>query len=159
MSFMPSTTEPYEVDGELLFEAVEEFKEASLAGVYWAARNVNSKNYRQVPAETREWLDRLAEMLHDTCLLTEQADHALAVACFAPLFMLIDELDRGAEIVRFEERGSWMLSADKNRCWTAYMTSLAAAATAEEFARTVVPLIRRCTMIAELMTCSPFLID
>jgi hypothetical protein len=48
-----------------LLEAVEEFKVALLAGAYWAARNVNSKNYRQVPAETREWLDRLAEMLHD----------------------------------------------------------------------------------------------
>jgi hypothetical protein len=84
-------------------------------------------------------------MLRDTCLLTGQGDHALAVACFAPLFMLIDELDHGTEIVWFEERGSLMLSADKNRCWTAYVTSLAAAATAEEFAVTAVPLIRRHT--------------
>jgi hypothetical protein len=142
---MPNMPEFYEVDGKVLLEAVEEFKEASLAGAYWAARNVNSKNYTQVPAETREWLDRMAEMLHDTCLLTKQGDHVLAVACFTPLFVLIDELDHGTEIVWFEERGSWMLSADKNRCWAAYMTSLAAAVTAEEFARTVVPFIRRRT--------------
>jgi len=133
----------YEVDGELLREAVDEFKEASLAGAYWAAFNVNSKNYMQVPAETVEWLDRLAEMLGDTCVLTEQGDHALAVACFGPLFMLIDELDRGTEIVWFEERGSWRLDADKIRCWHAYMTSLAASATPEKFAQTVVALIRR----------------
>ena len=47
---MTNTREFYDIDGKLLLEAVEEFKEASLAGAYWAARNVNSKNYTQVPA-------------------------------------------------------------------------------------------------------------
>ena len=88
-----------------------------------------------VPARTREWFERLAEMLEDACLLTEQRDHAYAVACFTPLFALIDELDRGTEIVYAEERGSWMLRVDHKKCLAAHMTSLAAITTPEQFAQ------------------------
>ena len=140
--------ERYEVDGKRLFEAAEEFKTESLAGVYWAPFNVNSKNYMQVPAETRAWFERLAEMLEDACLLTEQGDHAYAVACFDRLFALIDELDRGTEIVFAEERGSWMLRADRKQCLAAYMTSLAATTTPEEFTQTALPFIRHKSQIS-----------
>jgi hypothetical protein len=52
------------------------------------------------------------------------------------------ELDRGTEIVYFEERGSWMLRADRARCLDMYMTSLSATSTPEQFCNAALPLSR-----------------
>ncbi len=133
----------YEVDGEILLEEIVRFQRESLAGAFYAPFAVNSRNFSHIPEETAAWFDRLSEMLEDTCLLSEQGDHMYAVSCFGVLYTLIDALEKGAEIVFAEEVGTWMLSADKKQCAAAYMTSLAATATPEEFTQAVLPLIRR----------------
>src|SRR3972149_5624924 len=85
----------------------------------------------------------LGDLLQAAGQLAAQADHSHAAACFILLYELIDAMERGEEIVFAHECGSWMIPGDEKQYIAAYMTSLAATSTAEEFTRVALPLIRR----------------
>lgn len=136
---LPSTP----VDGEVLLDEVEQFHRESLAGVYYAPFRINSRNWMHIPEETKEWFERLGDLLQASARLTAQGDHLHAVACFDVLYQLIDVMESGEEIVFGEEIGSWMIFGDEKQFIAAYMTSLAATATPEEFTAAALPLIRR----------------
>ena len=131
------------VDGEVLLDEVELFQRESLAGIYYEPFDINSKNWTYVPEETEEWFERLGDLLKASCQLTTQEDHLHAVACFGILYELIGTMERGEEIVFGDEIGSWMIPGDEKQYIAAYMTSLAATTTPEEFAAAALPLIRR----------------
>jgi len=134
---------PAPVDGATLLGEVELFRADSLAGVYYAPFAINSKNYMHVPEETREWFARLGDLLEASARLTAQGEHDHAAACFAILYALIDAMDDDRQIVFADELGGWMIPGDEKACVAAYMTSLAAVATPEEFAAAALPLARR----------------
>jgi hypothetical protein len=134
---------PVPVEGEVLLDEVESFRRESLAGVYYAPFDINSKNWMHVPDETDEWFERLGELLQASARLTAQGDHLHAVACFGTLYELVDAMESGQEIVFGDEIGSWMIPGDEKQYIAAYMSSLAAVATIEEFAAAALPLIRR----------------
>jgi hypothetical protein len=131
------------IDGEVLLDEVEEFKRESLAGVYYAPFNINSKNYMHIPEETDEWFERLGDLLKASGQLTAQGDHLHAVACFGILYELIGAMENGEEIVFADEFGSWMIPGDEKLYVAAYLASLAATATPEEFSAIALSLIRR----------------
>ena len=122
---------------------VEAFRRASLAGMYYAPFNMNSKNYRHIPEQTREWFDKLGNLLLASVQLTTRGDHLQTVTCFKILYELIAAMEEGQEIVFADEVGSWMIPGDERQFIAAYMTSLAAIATPEEFAAAALPLLRR----------------
>jgi hypothetical protein len=134
---------PAQVDGEVLLDEVEEFRRESMAGVFYAPFAVNSKNWTHVPEETEEWLERLGDLLQACAQLTLQGNHLHAVTCFGILYELIDAMESGKEIVFADEMGSWMIPGDEKQTITAYMTSLAATATPDEFTAAALPLIQR----------------
>jgi len=134
---------PAPVDGEVLLDEVQVFQRESLAEVYYAPFAINSKNYMHIPEETEEWFERLGDLLKAARQLTTQGDHLHAVACFRILYELIDAMERGEEIVFGDEIGGWMIPGDEKQYVAAYMTSLAATATPEEFTAAALPLIRR----------------
>lgn len=134
---------PTPVDGERLLDEVEIFQRQSLASVYYAPFNVNSKNWMHVPAETKEWFEHLGDLLKDSVQLTAQSDHLHAVACFGILYELIDAMESGKEIVFGDEIGGWMIPGDEKAYTAAYFKSLAAVATPVEFAAAAVPLLKR----------------
>lgn len=134
---------PAPVNAETLMKDVEAFRQASLDGAYYAPFNINSRNFSYIPEETKEWFERLDDLLEGSSELTAQGDHINAVACFNTLYELIDAMERGEEIVFADEYGSWMIPGDERKYIAAYMASLAATSTPEEFARIAVPLIRR----------------
>jgi hypothetical protein len=135
--------EPDEVDRDSLLVDIEAFRERSLKRAYYALFNMNSKNFRHVPRQTREWCDEMAGYLEDASRLTRRGDHEGAVACFDLLLDLLEQLDSGREIVFAEEMGSWMIPADE-KVWIAdYLTSLAETETPGGFAAKVAPLIKR----------------
>ncbi len=136
---------PAPVDGEVLLDEVEQFRRETLAGVYYAPFNINSKNWMHVPEETKEWFERLGDLLQASAQLTTRGDHLHAVVCFGVLYELIDAMEMGEEIVFGDEIGSWMIPGDEKQYIAAYMTSLAATATPEEFTAAALPLIRRDT--------------
>jgi hypothetical protein len=137
------TLPPAPVDGETLLEEVKLFHSESLAGVYYAPFAINSRNYRHIPEETKEWFGRLGDLLTASRQLTVRGMHEYAVACFEILFELIDALDQGDEIVFGDEIGSWMIPVDEQVYMAAYLASLAATASPEEFTADVLPLLRR----------------
>jgi hypothetical protein len=137
------TLPPAPVDGEVLLDEIELFHRESLAEVYYAPFDVNSKNWTHIPNETEEWFERIGDLLKASCQLTAQDDHLHAVACFGILYELIDAMERGDEIVFGDEIGSWMIPGDEKQYIAAYMISLAATARPDEFAAAALPLIRR----------------
>jgi len=52
------TLPPAPVDGEVLLDEVRLFQRDSLAEVYYAPFDINSKNWMHVPDETEEWFER-----------------------------------------------------------------------------------------------------
>ena len=136
------TLPPAPVDGEALLDEVEDFRRESMAGVYYEPFKINSKNWSHIPDETREWFDRLGDLLQASAQLTAQGNHLHAVACFGTLYALIAAMEDGEEIVFGDEIGSWMIPGDEKQLIAAYMTSLAATATPAEFTAAALPLIR-----------------
>jgi hypothetical protein len=98
-----------------------------------------------IPRETEKWFETLGSFLQESLELTAQGEHARAVECFGLLYGLIHAMESGEEIVFADELGSWMISGDEKQYIAAYLTSLAAVATPEEFATVAVPLIERDT--------------
>jgi hypothetical protein len=137
------TRPPVPVEGERLLAEVEQFHRESLAGVYYEPFDINSKNWTYVPEETKEWFERLGDLLQASSQLTTQGGHLHAVACFGMLYELIDAMGSGDEIVFGDEIGSWMIPGDEKQYIAAYMTSLAATATPEVFTAAALPLLRR----------------
>jgi hypothetical protein len=136
---------PAPVDGEVLLDEVERFRQDSYAEVYYAPFDINSKNWRYVPEETKEWFDQLGDLLQGSAQLTAQGNHLHAAACFRVLYELIGAMESGEEVVFGDEIGSWMVPGDEKEFIAAYMASLAATASPEEFTAAALPLIRRDT--------------
>jgi hypothetical protein len=110
------------VDGEVLLDEIELFQRQSLAGVYYAPFDVNSKNWMDVPEETNDWFEEISDLLKACGQLTEQEEHLHAVACFGILYELLEALDSGEQIVFGDEIGSWMITADEKLYTLAYLT-------------------------------------
>ena len=134
---------PLHVAGPSLPEEAQKFRRDSLAGKYYAPFAINSKNFSHVPEETRAWFDRLGDLLTDSARLSQQGDHTHAVACFRILYELVETMCSGAEIVFADEYGTWMIPVDERKIIPAYLASLAATATPEEYTAAALPLIRR----------------
>jgi hypothetical protein len=86
---------------------------------------------------------RLGDFLEASCRLTAQGEHQYAASCFRILYELIDAMGRGQKIVFGKEIGSWMIPGNEQEFIAAYMTSLAATATPDDFTAAALPLIRR----------------
>lgn len=134
---------PEPVDGEILLDEIELFQQASLAGHYYEPFSINSKNWTHIPEGTKMWFEELGDYLKASRQLTMQEDHLHAVACFGILYELIHTMERGEEIVFAEEIGSWMIPGDEKTYLAAYMTSLAATMSPEEFTEATIPIIQR----------------
>lgn len=131
------------INGRELLARIQHFHRDSLNGVYYAPFAINSKNFTHIPEETAEWFDILGDCLKRSTKLTEQGDHAQAVECFTLLYELIGTMERGEEIVFADECGSWMIPGDEKTFVQAYVTSLAAVKTPEEFTAAALPLLQR----------------
>lgn len=129
--------------GKALLKKVGQFHTDSLAGRYYAPFPMNSKNWRHIPEETKEWTERATQLLEACCQLSAQGAHSEAVTGFERLYELLEAIDRGAEIIFAEEVGSWMIPMDEPKIIKAYMTSLAAVASAEKFTEVTGRLLRR----------------
>ncbi len=134
---------PLPVDGETLLAEITQFVTMSRDGYYYAPFQINSKNFMEAPAETEQWFKKLGDLLQDSCQLTAQEAYRHAVACFGLLYELIEEMERGEEIVFGDEIGSWMIPGDEKQYLSAYIAAVAHTGTPEAFADIVIPLARR----------------
>ena len=134
---------PPAVDGESLLKDVKKFERDSRAGVYYAPFNINSKNCGHVPEKTNEWFERIGDLLGDSARLSEQGDHVRAVECFRVLYELVERMESGDDIVFADEYGTWMIPVDEKKIIAAYLASLAATSTPEQYAAGALPLVSR----------------
>ncbi len=130
------------VDGEQLHSEIDTFSQASLAGAYYAPFRINSRNFSDIPEETDAWFVQLGDFLAQSTTLADQGQHQHACRCFGLLYALIEQMERGEEIVFAEEVGSWMIPGDEKVYLRAYIRALAETATPEAFTEAVLPLLR-----------------
>lgn len=128
--------------GNKLLKSVNKFRDASLNGEYYAPFDINSKNYMDVPEETDMWFEQLGDLLTDSTHLSNHGDHINAVKCFEILYMLMEKIDRGEEIVFADELGMWMLPINEEPCINAYFKSAAAVYDPDKYVKAVLPIIR-----------------
>src|SRR5713101_3972986 len=131
------------VDGEQLSQAIDTFSQASVNGAYYAPFPINSHNFSDIPEETDAWFAQLGDFLAQSTTLADQGQPQHACTCFGLLYELIEQMERGEEIVFAEETGSWMIPGDERVYLRAYIRALADTATPEAFAEAVIPLLRR----------------
>lgn len=135
--------QPAKADGNGVLREILRFQQDSLAGRFYAPFNINSKNWMQVPKETETWFERLGDFLTQSTALTQQDQHANAVACFGLLYELIAAMENGEEIVFADEIGSWMIPVEEGKVIGAYLKSLAAILTPDQYVQIAVALIKR----------------
>ena len=87
------------VDAEKLLDDITVFYEMSLSGHYYEPFDINSKNFADIPEATEVWFEELGDYLELSKLLSQQGGHSVAIECFGLLNELIDEMERGEEIV------------------------------------------------------------
>ena len=132
------------VDGDKLWQEIEQFRRDSRARKYYAPFNINSKNWTDIPRQTREWCDQFARLVEQTSELSARGEHAQAVRCFAVLYELLRAMEGGdQEIIFGDEIGNWLIHTDEKVWLKAYLTSLAATRGPEEFAEAVGPILFR----------------
>jgi hypothetical protein len=131
------------VDADQLRQEIDQFRRDSLARKYYAPFNVNSRNWMHIPQKTREWCDCFARFAEAASALTGRREHAQAVSCFAMLCEVLEAMESGDEIIFAEEAGSWLIPTDQKVWLKAYLRSLAATATPEQFTAATLPLLER----------------
>ena len=136
-------SKPSKITGKNIIKKSETFYKESLAGVYYAPFEINSQNFSQIPEETEEWFEKLGDLLQSSGQLTKQEDHASAVKSFEILYELIYKMEYGEEIIFADEYGSWMIPGNEKEYLNSYVLSLAKVKTPEEYAKVVIPLIKR----------------
>jgi hypothetical protein len=134
---------PLKAVGQEILKESQNFYRDSLAGVYYAPFDINSKNFFYIPEETEEWFEKLGDLLQSSAQLTKQPEHATAVESFKILYELIEKMEHGDEIIFADEYGSWMIPGNEEDFLDAYISSLAEVETAEGYASIVIPLIKR----------------
>src|SRR5262249_7782608 len=134
---------PSPVDGDQLQREIHTFHQASLAGAYYAPFAINSQNFSDIPEETDAWFEQLGDFLARSTLLSDQGQHHDACTWFGLLYELIEQMERGEEIVFAEEVGSWMIPGDEKVYRRDSISSLAATTTQEAFTEAMIPLLRR----------------
>jgi hypothetical protein len=134
---------PSKAIGHFVVKESENFYKDSLAGVYYAPFDINSKNFSHIPDETEEWFEKLGDLLQSSTQLTKENEHTSAVESFKILYELIEKMENGDEIIFADECGSWMIPGNEDDFLDAYISSLAEVEIAEEYTKIVIPLLKR----------------
>lgn len=136
-------SKPSKIAGKNIIKKSETFYKESLTSLYYAPFEINSQNFSQIPEETEEWFEKLGELLQSSVQLTKQEDYVSAVKSFEILYELIEQMEDGEEIIFADEYGSWMIPGNEKEYLNSYVLSLAKIKTPEEYAKVVIPLIKR----------------
>jgi hypothetical protein len=124
------------VKRDLLAE-VQAFQNACLAGEYYEAFDVNSKNCTQSSLGTLAWIADFRRLLF-RCVEHSRKRNVAGVRCaFDILFELLDRFDDADDRMVFfaDEGGSWMVGIDWKQVLPAWFRVLAATADPAEYAR------------------------
>ena len=124
------------VKRDLLAE-VQAFQKACLAGEYYEAFGVNSKNCTQSSLGTLAWIADFRRLLFRCVEESKKRNVANVRRAFDILFDLLDRFDDADDRMVFfaDEGGSWMVGIDWKQVLPAWFCVLAATADPAEYAR------------------------
>ena len=124
------------VKRDLLAE-VQAFQKACLAGEYYEAFDVNSKNCTQSSLGTLTWIADFRRLLFRCVEQAKKRNMAGVRLAFDILFELLDRFDDGDDRMVFfaDEGGSWMVGIDWKQVLPAWFRVLAATADPADYAR------------------------
>ncbi len=131
-----------EKKGSLLSE-IQAFKQASSAGVYYQAFEVNSKNYTEKSLGTLAWIADCRRLL-GRCVAHAVAGNAAETRqAFEIMFGLLNHIDEGEDDVIFfaDEGGSWQVGIDWEKVLPAWFRVLSATAEPAEYAQRIAAVL------------------
>ncbi len=120
-----------------LLADVQAFQKACLAGDYYEAFDVNSKNCTQSSMGTLAWIADFRRLLFRCVEHAKKRNVAGVRRAFDILFELLDRFDDADDRMVFfaDEGGSWMVGVDWKRVLPAWFRVLSATADPAEYAR------------------------
>ncbi|MEM6318979.1 MAG: hypothetical protein AAF960_15000 [Bacteroidota bacterium] len=127
---------------EKLLADIEAFYKKSVDGYYYAPFDVNSKNFSDIPEETDEWFDEIADYLDFASELVEEKQYAMGLKCLNLLMELIDKMESGEEIVFADELGSWMLSTEEDYIEKYILVVSKEVSSVDEYVELLIPRIK-----------------
>jgi hypothetical protein len=139
----PKSLRPDGKHRENLLAKVKAFEQASLAGGYYEAFNVNSTNHMKKSTGTIGWIAECNRLL-DLCVVQARSgDASEARQSFDIIFGLLDEIDACRDNIIFfaDEAGSWQVGVDWEKVLPSWFKALSATATPEEYATRVVGIL------------------
>jgi len=133
---------PRKVD---LLANVQAFQKASLAGEYYQAFAVNSKNYTEKSGGTLAWIADCLRLLELCVAQSKKEDPKTVCQAFEIIFSLLSKIDEGNDDILFfaDEGGSWQVGADWENVLPAWFRVLSATAGPSEYAQGINTLLKR----------------
>jgi len=128
-----------------LLAAVRAFHKASLAGTYYQAFDVNSKNSTETSSGTLAWIADCRRLL-DMCVVRSKIeDPAIVRQAFELIFGLLGRIDAGEDDILFfaDEGGSWALAIDWEKVLPVWFRILSATADPGEYGRRVDSVLKQ----------------
>lgn len=127
-----------------LLDETRKFVRASKRRDYFDDFEVNSRNWRDVSAGTRNWLRTCERLLTRCAKETKKEISAETLEAFELLFSLLRYIDDGHDDMIFfaDEGGSWQVGVDWVKTLPAYFACLAAYSEPDDYARKADKVIR-----------------
>jgi hypothetical protein len=128
-----------------LLADVRAFQKASLAGKYYQAFAVNSKNYREKSGGTLAWIADCLRLLERCLAQAKKEDPKTVCQAFEIIFSLLSKIDEGNDDILFfaDEGGSWQVGVDWENVLPAWFKVLSATAGPSEYAQRITTLLKR----------------
>ena len=97
-----------------LLADVKAFQKASLAGKYYQAFAVNSKNYMEKSGGALTWIADCLRLLERCLVQSKKEDQKTVCQAFEIIFSLLSKIDEGNDDILFfaDEGGSWQVGVD-----------------------------------------------
>ena len=111
-----------------LLADVKAFQKASLAGEYYQAFAVNSKNYTEKSSGTLAWIADCLHLLERCLAQSKKEDPKTVCQAFEIIFSLLTKIDEGNDDILFfgDEGGSWQVGVDWENVLPAWFRVLSA---------------------------------
>ena len=128
-----------------LLAGVRTFQKASLAGKYYQAFAVNSRNYREKSSGTLAWIADCLRLLERCLAKSRREDPKTVCQAFEIIFSLLSKIDEGNDDILFfaDEGGSWQVGVDWENVLPAWFKVLSATAGPSEYAQRITTLLKR----------------
>ena len=132
-----------DITTQSLLEDVEEFRDDSLAGMYYEDFNVNSRNFMDQSKGTINWIAEFERLINRCRQQCQSGEYGEAQQAFKILFELLEEIDTGSDTIIFfaDEAGSWQVGVSWEDVLPSYFTALAQVAKPKVYGQEVIHLV------------------